>query len=155
MGGYGGHGPFRILRSLNKSAIFLSFKIKQSSRQYAVFGKSLPDSWRYRAQILSYDNSLLFDTLQGQNLQHVLSRVTDIGPLGRTGSLGNPKQTEEPHNVIHSQSSPTRTVLTQHLDKISIFLVSQSLGQQRGQAPILAQRAESIRWGADIDGYGK
>ncbi len=102
-----------------------------------------------RAEVLSHDVCPRPRRLQRQDVKQRRVRVMDIRPVRWRLATGDPKQPEKPHDVVDTYPTGVTKRGPQHRHEWLITGSPQSPRIPRYQGPVLTERVELVRGGAD------
>ena len=87
--------------------------------------------------------------LQGQDVEHLLVAVTDVGAVGGAGAERDPEQAEEAHDVVDPDAAGRPQAGPDGADPGVVAVHPQAPGVERGEAPVLPLAVEVVGRGAD------
>ena len=109
----------------------------------------LADEVLHRAEVLPHDVGPGPVALQGEDVEHLLVAVADVGAVGRAGAERDPEQPEEPHDVVDPDAAGGPQAGPHGADPGVVAVLTQAPGVERRKAPVLPLAVEVVRRGAD------
>ena len=88
---------------------------------------------------------------EGEQPQHVIERIADIGALGRRASLRDQPQPHQAHRMIDPHSAGVAQACPQGGEERLEAGVDERVRRKADKAPILSRHIEAVRWRADAE----
>ena len=84
--------------------------------------------------------------LDGHDREQLLAWRAQVDALRRTHPLGHPEESLEAQDVVDAEQAGDVEVVLERLAHLTVAVGPRRLGEQRGEAPLLAAGEEVVRW---------
>ncbi|CZV94286.1 Uncharacterised protein [Enterobacter cloacae] len=122
------------------------FKIEHFIGVNAAVAKLTDDFYRHGTEIFADHHALMALAFQRQDRQQIVNRILNIRPVIGRLTVGDPPQAQHGHHVVDTQRAAVLHVGAQQVDKRLVGTRRHHVRIHRRQAPVLAERAQNIRW---------